>query len=156
VARSNATTARLPQEALERHDASDAPEWVRRVAPFDDVREKSRARLPAFDPVIDWTNEESERSWPLFGSEGEVRVEGLDRRTARVEKEGTAKAATTEVVVDAIGDSQSLDFTAMTPEQRRAARVRRRAERRAEAEARRRTRRKCKNNRRSNRQPPRL
>ena len=24
-------------EALERHDASDAPEWVRRVAPFDDL-----------------------------------------------------------------------------------------------------------------------
>jgi hypothetical protein len=122
-------------EALERHDASDAPEWVRRVAPFDDVREKSRARLPTFDPVIDWTNEEAERSWPLFGSEGEVRVEGLERRTARVEAEGTESRAATEGFVDAIGDSQSLDFTAMTPEQRRAARVRRRAERRAEAEA---------------------
>ena len=104
------------------------------MAPFDDVRGKSRARLPTFDPVIDWTNEEAERSWPLFGSEGEVRVEGLDRRTARVEKEGTESRAATEGFVDAIGDSQSLDFTAMTPEQRRAARVRRRAERRAEAE----------------------
>ena len=51
-----------------------------------------------------------------------------------MEKEGTESRAATEGFVDAIGDSQSLDFTAMTPEQRRAARVRRRAERRAEAE----------------------
>ena len=118
------------ENAVARHDASAAPEWVRRVAPFDDASfrrlsyEERRVPLESFDPVIDWTDEEAERDWPLFGSEGEARAERLDERTARVERAAARESST---------DDSSFDFASATPEQRRAARVRRRARRRAEA-----------------------
>jgi hypothetical protein len=115
-----------------RHDARDAPDWVRRVAPFDEARSTvhyenyetpvaSDSRSP-FDPVIDWADEEAEREWPLFGSlegaaEATEATEATERRSARAEAGGARPTV-----------ADNLDS-------RRAARVRRRAERRAEAVA---------------------
>ena len=114
---------------IARHDASDAPDWVRRVAPFDD------ASAAAFDPVIDWADAEAERDWPLFGSEGEGRAERLDERTARVQRAaetGSAGGAGRhEPARGGDDDDEPFDSAAATPEQRRAARVRRRVQRRA-------------------------
>ena len=113
-----------------RHDARDAPDWVRRVAPFDETRVSgtpvaSDSHNMPFDPVIDWADEEAEREWPLFGSlDGSLKAtEATDRRSARAEAGGGRPTVS--------DDSDS----------RRAARVRRRAERRAEAAAGRRRRR---------------
>ena len=109
-----------------RHDARDAPDWVRRVAPFDETRVSgtpvaSDSHMPTFDPVIDWADEEAEREWPLFGGgslDGSLKAtEATDRRSARAEAGGGRPTVS--------DDSDS----------RRAARVRRRTERRAEAAA---------------------
>ena len=80
-----------------RHDARDAPDWVRRVAPFDETRVSgtpvaSDSHMPTFDPVIDWADEEAEREWPLFGGgslDGSLKAtEATDRRSARAEAGG--------------------------------------------------------------------
>ena len=86
---------------------ADAPEWVRAVAPFETKRQEA---------VIDWLADDDE--WPLFGSEADVRLDNLNKRTARVERNAkvnvhATSASSTPAAVD----------VADTAAQRRAERV---------------------------------